>query len=108
MVNLPTILVQLNAMFKTGNNGIQARFLLSNSGAGGASNIQITSVTLDGVPTLDASPGPINLASGHTSAVYIYDFPHSSKASGTTVLLKVQGIFAWYGTINATLRVQLP
>src|SRR5206468_1681822 len=92
----------------------QVRIHLENAGAGGASNVIITSMTLDGVSPDTANmfdPVPRylgNVGAGGTSIGEIVNYMRPNKPSGTTVLLKVKGTFDWYGTFNATLRVQLP
>ena len=114
MINLPNLQVKLDQVFNYAGN-TQARFYFANPGSGGASNVTVTSVTLDGIspnPSGGFSTLPYyvgNVSAGQAStADAIFVFPISGKPSGTPVLLKVKGTYDYYGSFSATLRVTIP
>jgi Tol biopolymer transport system component len=109
MINLPNVQVKLDGPITSNGFNLNARFFFTNPGAGGASNVTLTSVTLDGVSTTDPLPHYIgNLSAGITTGDQVFPFPLSGKPSGTVVLLRVKGTFDWYGSFSATIRVRIP
>ena len=108
MVNLPNVQIKLSSIDNY-HGTTQAFLAIANPGAGGATNISITSMTLDGVAPNETLPFYYgNVPSGLQSQNLVFTFPISAKPSGTIVLLKVKGTYDYYGTFNTTLRVPLP
>jgi hypothetical protein len=83
--------------------GYQATVTVTNSGAGAASNVQLTSATLG---SATGTPLPQNLgtiAAGGGSATVTVSFPGSAGADGSSVAEKLAGTYTG-GTFSASVR----
>ena len=109
LVDLPVLQVKLQLIRNIGGN-TEVRILFANSGNGGATNVVISSIALDGASPIEALPfyrGAV-LAGTTDASPQTFNFLHSNKPSGTIVRLKIKGAYDWYGAFNTTLRVTLP
>jgi hypothetical protein len=101
-VNLET---RVSLARDTATSQIVATLTIVNTGTAPATNVQLTSVTLNGQPPLDALPAGGTIPP-NGAAVIALRFA-SSGAPGTPAILRVAGSYTG-GSFNGSFRVTLP
>jgi sugar lactone lactonase YvrE len=103
----PTVILSATAVLSKITNGYMARVLVTNSGTGTASGVQLNTAMLGTATGSPLPQGPISIAPGGTG-VFSVTFPPTVGADGTPVAEKFAGVYSG-GTFSLSLRaVTLP